>query len=156
MIDGRLRDQGQVGGGTAAGKVAAADMQIAGVVTALAVHQNQGVVWREAAQRRGQGQVGGVAAELLRREGGNRLAQGITQIGRAGTVGQRVGAQDRNGRGRVGSRHALHARTRHDDGFVTRIVLRQRGARPQQRSNGRAQKKRLFGVQPRRDAHSSP
>ena len=99
-------------------KLPPVDMQVAGIVAALAVHQHQGVVGREAAKRGGKRQVGGIAAELLRGEGGNGLAQSLAKVRRAGALGQRVGAQDGDGRGAVGGRHALHAGAGDDHGFL--------------------------------------
>lgn len=98
-------------------------MQIAGVMAAMAVDQHQRVIWGKAAQRRGQGQARGVAAELLCGEGENGQAQGLAQIRRACALGQCLAAQDRDGRGAAGRGHAVHARTGDDHGLGPARVL---------------------------------
>ena len=145
MVDGRFRNEGKVGGGRARGETAGIDMQVAGIVAAMAVDQHQCVIGRQAAQRGGKRQVGGVATELLRRERGNGLAQSLAKIRRAGTLGQRIGAQHGDGRGAVGSRHALHARAGDDHGFVAAVVLRQRRRKAQSQSGDRcSQEQRML------------
>ena len=99
VIDRRFRKQRDVGARTAGGEVAAIDVQVAGIMTALAVHQHQSVIRRKAAQRGGERQRGGIETDLLRGEGGNGLAQRLAQIGRAGALGQGVVAQHGDGRG---------------------------------------------------------
>ena len=85
VVDHRHRNVAQVGRGAAL-VWSAQHGQVGGAVAALAVHQHQGVVGAQAAQARRQRQVGGIAAEGLRREGRQVLRQCLDQVGLAGTL----------------------------------------------------------------------
>ncbi len=158
VIDRRFRNQRNVGGRGAGRKAAAIDLQVAGVVTALAVHQNQCVVGRQAAESGGERQVGGVAAELLRGEGGNGLAQSLAKVVGARALGQGVAAQHGDGRGAVGGRHALHARAGDDYGFLAAGILLRHGGRggPRERGGGCTQQQSVLQVELGRCEHVIP
>ena len=94
MVDGRDWNEVEIcGGGTL--ELAGIDMQVCRAVAALAVHQHQRVVRRQAAKPRRQGQCAGVAAMRFSVEGRDILRQRLDQVGLT-DLGQRIGAQDRD------------------------------------------------------------
>ncbi len=89
-LDGGERDGVQVDPGGAALQPAA-DIDIGGLVAALAVHQHQHVVGTQAAQRLRVGQRRSVVGLGLARQRGQQAHQGVAQVA-AATVAQLLGA----------------------------------------------------------------
>ncbi|CRP40003.1 hypothetical protein PAERUG_E5_London_17_VIM_2_12_12_00506 [Pseudomonas aeruginosa] len=89
-LDGGERDGIQVDPGGAALQPAA-DIDVGGLVTALAVHQHQHVVGTQAAQRLRVGQRRSVVGLGLARQRGQQAHQGVAQVA-AATVAQLLGA----------------------------------------------------------------
>ncbi len=129
MVDARGWYQRDVRGRAAGKARAARDIEIAGAMAALGIHQDQRVIGGKPAQCRRQCEAGEIGAGGFRGEGRHALAQSQTQIGGAGCLGQGVAAQDRDGCGTVGGRHALHAGAGDDHGFVRGVILRRSRAR---------------------------
>ena len=117
MIDRPFWYKGKIGSRTSRVKSTAGEMHQAGIVAAVAIHQDQRVVWGKTAKRGGERQVVKTDAELLRRKGWHSGAQRVTDVGSADVVGERVGAQNGNGGRAIRGGHSLDARTGHDDYF---------------------------------------
>ena len=122
------------------------DMQVAGVVAALPFTRTNVSLGDRPRSAAESVRAAVSKPNLLRAKRGNGLAQSLTKIGCAGTLGQRVGAQHGDGRGAVGGRHALHARAGHDHGFLTAaiVVLRHRRCT---RRRGAAQQQGMFQIE---------
>ena len=135
------------------GEVAAIDVQVARVVAAVSVHQNQCVVGRKAAQRGRKRKFRGVIGILLGTEGGDDFTQGLAKIGAAGALSECGGIHHRHRFGTIRRGHARDAGA--GNNHLLGIALGQcRHGQGRQRHNRRSQKQDRLGL--RMTQHEGP